>query len=357
MQHPNHLPVRALAAIGLALLGTTAQSQTSSEKTGVTLYGRVDVGLRNAPTDLSKNDDRQWSVGNSSAGRFGFIGKEDLGDGLAAVFRLESRFDADTGAVQTDKNATGQLFKQYAYVGLQSQKLGSITLGKQSSPADEANASRFEAFDGDSLAANGSRTARVFQKWNNAIYYATPRWSGVKLGVGAAPGEGVHTRAYGLVALYDQGPLSLSSSYQRESFIEGSPDKAGDDARTTVTLAGSYDFARFKLLGLYARSSKLNLADTGAERVLTLGTIVPLGQHRLLASLRWIDGDQIKTTGDHSSDKDSVRLGLGYQYDFSKRTLVALSLAQERMKTFAKNGSEASARNGTGYEVALRHKF
>ncbi|MGM3458759.1 porin, partial [Ralstonia holmesii] len=84
--------VRGMLACSLALAGWTAPALA---QTNVTLYGRVASGIdyqnNVAPTATSPGGslwraaDNQWGTS-----MFGFMGKEDLGGGLQAVFRLES---------------------------------------------------------------------------------------------------------------------------------------------------------------------------------------------------------------------------------------------------------------------------
>ena len=61
--------------------------------TSVTLYGTAEIAYRDQTGDnLSL---RQDAAGES---RLGVKGQEDLGNGTAAFFQLESRYDLDTGA-------------------------------------------------------------------------------------------------------------------------------------------------------------------------------------------------------------------------------------------------------------------
>ena len=58
---------------------------------------------------------------------FGLSGNEDLGGGLHALFRLENGFNLNNGT-QSYKNT---MFGRRAYVGLQSDPYGALTLGRQ----------------------------------------------------------------------------------------------------------------------------------------------------------------------------------------------------------------------------------
>ena len=119
--------VRGMLACGFALAGWTAPALA---QTSVTLYGRVASGIdyqnNVAPTATSPGGslwraaDNQWGTS-----MFGFMGKEDLGGGLQAVFRLESGFGAAQGKTNGDA-----LFNRRSYVGLSSPTYGTLTVGK-----------------------------------------------------------------------------------------------------------------------------------------------------------------------------------------------------------------------------------
>jgi predicted porin len=110
-------------------LGATAHAQSS-----VTLYGIVDTGVTfaNHSKVAPGQSGNQWALGtgNRQNSRWGFIGKEDLGGGLAAIFNLESGIAMNNGALQQG----GRLFGRMAYVGLQSSEYGSLMLGRQQVP-------------------------------------------------------------------------------------------------------------------------------------------------------------------------------------------------------------------------------
>lgn len=108
-----------------------AASGACLAQTSVNLYGIVDVGVRatsglaasNAPTATGTT-----SVGSGidQTSRWGIKGREALGDGWNAVFRLEGGMNADTGA-----QAKGdRLFDRLAWAGLDT-PYGQFALGRQ----------------------------------------------------------------------------------------------------------------------------------------------------------------------------------------------------------------------------------
>src|SRR6516225_7643473 len=94
----------------------------ASAQSSVTLYGTVDAGLTyttnqqftNADGSVGSGHNYAFSGGNLVPSRFGFLGTEDLGDGLQAKFNLENSFYTGTGSLVQG----GSLFNRQAWVGL-----------------------------------------------------------------------------------------------------------------------------------------------------------------------------------------------------------------------------------------------
>lgn len=104
----------ALAAITAAVAGlaaTGAQAQTSA----VTLYGLIDTTISTVSnTNAAGARTTGFQVPWFSGSRWGLTGKEDLGGGTSAIFKLESEFETPTGNMDTP----GVLFNRDAWVGL-----------------------------------------------------------------------------------------------------------------------------------------------------------------------------------------------------------------------------------------------
>ena len=94
----------------------------------VTLYGLFDLTVaRKTNADTKGNSgvnlqDDPWF----SASRWGLKGQRDMGDGLSAIFKLESEFAPTTG-----KENAKAFFNRDAWAGFQSQDWGKLTVGRQ----------------------------------------------------------------------------------------------------------------------------------------------------------------------------------------------------------------------------------
>lgn len=125
MQH-KFKPVVKLAVLAATLLCGNAKAQSST-----TLYGMVDayVGATKA-----RGADRAYGVnsGGMQTSYFGIKGTENRGTGLKAIFDLNGFLRPDTGKQgRFDGDA---LFTRNAYVSLQGARLGTVKLGRNTTP-------------------------------------------------------------------------------------------------------------------------------------------------------------------------------------------------------------------------------
>ena len=121
-----------LAAALLAGFAGVAQAETS-----VTLYGIIDTGLgynKISGAGDARNGSKFGMInGVQNGSRWGLRGSEDLGDGLRAVFQLESGFDSGNGTSAQG----GRLFGRQATVGLASDAWGQLDFGRQTNIASK----------------------------------------------------------------------------------------------------------------------------------------------------------------------------------------------------------------------------
>lgn len=160
---------KTLIALGLMSVFGAAHAESS-----VTLYGNINVAVTkkgSAGVTLKGQEYRY-------ASHIGFTGKEDLGNGYAAIFKLEAELEPDTGSgvYGADKKQFG--FNRHSYVGLVT-PYGAFRFGRSTSPfvnmwiggnyGDGRGIGEFTA----GLAGAGLRTTQpeVGVRWNNAMFY------------------------------------------------------------------------------------------------------------------------------------------------------------------------------------------
>jgi predicted porin len=158
-----------------ALMAANAAHGQSS----VALYGLIDQGL-NYTSNAQGSAAYQMKTGDVYGSRWGLKGSEDLSDGYRAVFQLESGFNASNGTLgQGDSE-----FGWQAYVGISSNRYGTVTFGRQYDPTNDAN-----SFGALEVADNwgGDVGAHPFDNdnadWdfrlNNAVKYVSPTYRGL----------------------------------------------------------------------------------------------------------------------------------------------------------------------------------
>ena len=102
----------------------------------VRLYGLLDMSLsRKTNADKAGHTLNDMPVAWFSGNRWGIEGQHALKDsgGLKAIFKLESEYELPTG----DMDSPGVLFNRDAWLGMESETIGRITLGRQNTLARE----------------------------------------------------------------------------------------------------------------------------------------------------------------------------------------------------------------------------
>lgn len=102
----------------------------------VKLYGLIDLSLSNKNNaDKAGNSQSDMPVAWFSGNRWGIEGEHALKDtnGLKAIFKLESEYELPTG----NMDSPGVLFNRDAWLGMQSDAMGKLTLGRQNTLARE----------------------------------------------------------------------------------------------------------------------------------------------------------------------------------------------------------------------------
>lgn len=316
------------AAALLALFGATAQAQSS-----VSLYGLVDLAAGSFKNPGAKAV-KKVDSGAMTTSFIGFSGKEDLGGGLAASFAIESFMQPDGG---TAGRFGGDAFwARSAFVSLSSKELGTIKLGRNTTPLFVGTLS-FNAF-GDSFGFSPairhtftSSTVTGDTGWSDSLHYIAPKMGGFSAGLIAALGEGGGGRNWGGNIGYGSGAFGAALNYQKVQ------KGATVDDTETWQLGASYDFGVAKAFGQYAKvdNTTLNRDFT----ITGLGVAVPLGGGKVLAQWGHIDG---------SVTADRTTYTVGYDYNLSKRTDVYAAYMSDKVKGLS---------SGTSYGVGVRHRF
>jgi predicted porin len=205
----------ALSTLSLALLGAAGAAQAQSS---VTLYGIIDTSI--TYVNHATGNKNLWSVSNTNSGdlsgtRWGLKGTEDLGGGLAAIFQLENGFDPGNGKL----NQGSRIFGRQAFVGLQSNQWGTLTLGRQYDPLiDLVQGITEDNYFGSAFGTPGDvdnydNSFRV----SNAVKYLSPTYYGFQVeglyAFGGVAGSTGSQQTWSFAATYNNGPLAVAGGY------------------------------------------------------------------------------------------------------------------------------------------------
>ena len=351
--------------IAIAILGATAAG--ASAQSSVTVYGLVDVGLVRE-SGAAAGSANKVSGGVGSGSRLGFRGTEDLGNGLSAVYVLESGFQPDTGAM----GQGGLLLGRQVFVGLQG-GFGTLTLGRQYTP-QYMTVVMVDPF-GSGTAGDSKNlmpgTGNGYTRMDNTIKYASPVAGGFSGELVYAPGEvggdSSAGRQYGGAIGYAAGPLKVRLGYHNRN-NDTAVLKNVEEARNTV-LTAVYDFKVARAHLAYGTNKGVNssaLRNTGnpfgyavAPVASTdsadwlLGVSLPFGPHTLMATYIGKDDKTVR-------NQDARQVAIGYKYALSKRTDVYTAYARIDNKNGAGYTVGSAIESGSGdaaFNLGVRHAF
>jgi len=301
MKKPAALLSRVLpAALLVAAFAPHAHAQSQS----LTLSGYLDLGLW-------RDFNHAKQVSTIQRSNITLAGSEDLGNGNHAIFRLTTRFDANTGSLEGPGKP---FFHGEATVGLQGQ-WGAFRMGR-SPTALWSQDWRFDAWDNYNRIASPAwqiwhlmtptdRTSNLgnpeYGRLNNGVFYDSPNFDGFSFYLSASPqrtesvGAG---RARAASILYDKDGWGGMAAFDRNGSADAthffaakipagpvslmlardiSQSREGDKAKShTVSATYTAGAAAFKLGwgNLNLDGVKTNFYSAGAEVKLSTRTMI-----------------------------------------------------------------------------------
>jgi predicted porin len=344
-------PTVIAAAVCSLLAVPAAIAQTSS----VQLYGRANLGIDLYEASGSNvagadRDSRVRVFDNSS--RVGLRGAEDLGNGLKAIFQIETGVNVDngsnTGQGGQGNGSTGFWASRDSYVGLDS-NFGRLTFGRQSIYYSNGVNAQFSAnyINTEVPWTDGRAFGRVrvpASRQSNVVMYTSPTFAGLNGSLYYSPNaqETVQTSAtsdtngniWGATARGTWGPFYGQLDYVSN---EGNAPAAGVRSdQSAWKLGASWGYmpgARIGLIGTLAYDNQA-LGLTAGDKVdqwgwtvnweHTFGNFQVMAQYGQLGNLKSCDSDA--TPGNVSCGDSGARAYLiGGRYFMSKRTWVYAS--------------------------------
>jgi predicted porin len=337
-------PTLVLAAAALAALPAVGCAQFAN----LTLYGRLNLDVEVVNGRQANESDPSIVRVSSNSSRLGISGTEYLGQGITAIFQLESGIPADTGG--------GTLASRETFVGFDA-PWGTVKVGNFLAPYDDIHpifgnvpTLTSSILSTASLWAQGfaSKSTGGFDaRLPNSIRYDSPDINGLTGSVQVSVGEGTaypgNVQAYVLStgALYLNGPLQLGLAYERNQNVRLNPIANGEGlVDQAASAAGAWNFGDFRLGGIVEYLRYSTPLETGATASLYrwfwgLSGTLALGPGTAYAFYGSAgDGKGTSIAGTRvaglarGDDTGSAQWELSYTYPLSRRTLLYAGYVQ-----------------------------
>ncbi len=361
--------------IALAVLGACASA--AHAQTNITIYGLVDTGF-------IKETGSDARMGGNEDSRIGVKGTEDLGSGLKATFQLERRFNLNSGKQIAGNNALDKLqgtddgedgvaWQGAANVGLSSNTLGALRLGRVNDIAIE-NYGALDPFIYYGVGSSfGAYNLLYSEELANTVRYDSPSWAGFSFNLSYTLGQDTHhgngtgvyyddkgyddygNDGFGIGLKYDNGPLMLTANYDRI---------ADSDKSYLWNIGGAWTWQGFKVSVGYqdttverAAANALGIANTNIDQKDWLvGLQYNTGPHTVKFSY---NRGEVESSGDY--DGKANKYSLGYTYDMSKRTslyaMVAYTDSDDGYVGEIYNSNHVEDDSVTGVQLGVVHRF
>ena len=269
----KRLVISALAAaiiLPMPVLADTAN---------VTIYGVADASM-----DFTKSGDipggaqgARVSKVSSNTSLLGFKGEEDLGDGLKAIWQVESEIDLD-GTDAKGNPASTVLGTRNTFGGLKSDSWGSLILGRHDTPYKTSDR-RLDLF-GNHVADNralmgggigkGSADAKGFdRRVTDTVVYNSPIMNGFKVTAAYVAGAEAATTSgqskgniLSLAGTYDIAPFYGVLAYQKNDYgtaatgvVAAANGASPDTSEKAWKLSGGYKTDQFAVNAVYEKTN------------------------------------------------------------------------------------------------------
>lgn len=303
---------------------------------------------------------------NSNQSRIIVKGSDDLGGGMSAMWQVDSRFYMDTGTI----NSTGgRLFDGNNIVGIKSDSLGTLAVGRNDTPYKNSTRKLDLFFDvaGDNRASLGGLMGRHDSRNDNALNYTSPNLGGVTIAYSTVfGGENIVANStkgsfMSLAAMYEQGPIYVTVAIDNKKL--GTP-LTGDLAGAAAANVGDTDNA-FKVGGSFKMDAfAVNaVVEQQTQKVIgveTKNTNVYVGGKFNLGSS---DAVKVAITKRGASSpapatpNAASQIALGYDHSMSKATSVYAAYVKSTTDAGYTVTGYAAGDDPSVISVGVKHAF
>lgn len=361
--------------IAVAALSAMAASAMAAN---VTVSGVVDLGFafQNVKNGGDTTRTFKMNSGQNSGSRVMFKGAEDLGNNVEVGFQLESGFAADSGLLGGESNIfqrESRLYVKTAFGTVHAGRFGALDSGTGS----------VSIFGGSDMAAFGTGwndvattkpILKISSRYDNSIAYQSPTFAGVSLYVMHSLKESDQTKKFqaeddglegrpsanrynGIGLKYVNGAFNAAFVVSQQNYKS---ETVNPENGLVYSLGAGYDFGVCKVMaeGQYFDMGKDNdpTLSVNGKMEKGWGTVLsvtaPVAGGKLYASAGYKDAENTYTS---DIKQKAFNLGLGYTYNFSKRTMFYTAAGYQEVKDEV--ASSSSKTKTTTVITGLVHKF
>ncbi len=329
-----------------------------ADTSNVTVYGKADLSYDSIKTGTATNGTAGTTSNRVSSNTtlIGLKGSEDLGDGLSAIWQVESLIlvgNTAGVAATTTAASNAQIGNRNTFLGLSSASAGTVVMGRHDTPY-KISTRAYDVFgdgiaDSRALTGGGVAAAASFDgRQDQVVAYISPKLGGVAtLAVGyvnLAPLDNVATQAknsaVSVAGMFDIGSgFGAALAYEAHDF--GAAGVTAATKETATKIGASYTMDAINVNFAYEKTSD-NLTALTAANKNGHSDYYLSGKYSLTAN------DAIKlaytkaNTINGLTGTDAKQVTIGYDHVLSKRTSVYA------LYTKLSNGTAASYVLGSG---------
>lgn len=356
-----------------------------ADTSNVTVYGVANVSydMTKTGTVAAANSFSSNKI-SSNTSRLGLKGTEDLGDGLSAIWQIESliNIDNNTNGAPGNTAATNTLGGRNTFAGLSSKTAGTVLMGRHDTPYN-ISTRKLDIFTdgiadnrsimGGGLGATGTAAAvglipagtlnnaptvgaSFDGRQPNVVAYISPAMSGLTAAIAYVAGaEGQTTAAqtkgsaWSMAGLYSLDAFYASLAYEQHN-LGTAAGTLVNPAQATLT-AATYKESATKLgLGYSVDAFSVGFAYEKTNDNFAGVNMLGHNAYYLAGKYNVSANDAIKLAYTKAGANATVNTGakqfsLGYDHSLSKRTTVYAMYTKLSNET---GGTYALSANGTG---------
>ncbi len=338
-----------LKRISLVFAALVCSAPSAWSQSSVQLYGRVITGaeyVNKVADDAGSNArslkrlDEPWGTSI-----LGFMGTEDLGDGLKANFVLENGFSSDTGTVGGDG-----FFNRRSYVGLSDPKLGSVRLGHNLLISNDVY--YLDPTGQEYIGSASLVRGRSWQGARNVVEYTTPATLGafafsLQLGLGEQGNSNKALSTAGFSASYVRDDLELRAIYSQRYDADAAFTNVYTYSKESI-VGGTYRVGPAKLFAAYDYITASGAPSTSASQL-----------RHAWAGVRYDVAPAFTVFGaayhvnTNRADGRATLVVAGTDYYLSKRTFLYATIGNVGNSSTANFAADATV-NGPGFGASQR---